>query len=85
MSCKQVSGKEWKYEVSVLKIEKALKVPENVLNEVKGIKGKMFAQMKKEKISCPVLQKELPFIVCFVCPNFRSRVRGVVYCKGELL
>jgi hypothetical protein len=85
MSFKQVSGKEWKYEVLVQKVEKGLKVPENVLSGVKGIKGKMFAQMKKEKIDCPVFQKELPFLVCFVCPNFMSRVRGVVNCKGEPL
>ncbi|MGQ9781888.1 MAG: hypothetical protein ACUVQ8_06545 [Nitrososphaeria archaeon] len=78
----QAFGKDWKYEVTVQKVEKALKVPESVLDEVKGIKGKMYSQMKKEKIDCPVLGKELPFLVCFVCPNFRSRIRGIVYCKG---
>jgi len=79
------SQKDWKYEVPVQKTDKAQKVPEEVLNEVKGIKGKMFNQMKKEKIGCPVYRKELPFLTCFVCPNFKSRIRGIVYCKGNPL
>ncbi|MEM3403840.1 MAG: hypothetical protein QXJ17_04850 [Nitrososphaeria archaeon] len=74
--------KDWKYEVPVQKTEKTQKIPDDVLSELKGLKGKMFSQMKKEKIDCPVYRKELPFLVCFVCPNFKSRIRGIVYCKG---
>jgi hypothetical protein len=85
MPNKQVAEKDWKHEVAVKKVEKALKVPDNVLDEVKGIKGKIYSQMKKEKVDCPVVGMERPFLACFVCPNFRSRIRGIVYCKGDPL
>jgi hypothetical protein len=39
--------------------------------------------MRREWISCPVFRKDLPFLVCFNCPNFIRRVKGVVDCAGQ--
>jgi hypothetical protein len=43
----------------------------------------MMGSMRREWISCPVFGKDLPFLVCFNCPNFIRRVRGVVDCAGQ--
>jgi hypothetical protein len=41
--------------------------------------------MKMESVDCPVLEKEISFIPCYVCKNFHSRISGKVYCRGEPL
>jgi hypothetical protein len=41
--------------------------------------------MKMESVDCPVLEKEISFIPCYVCKNFNSRISGKVYCRGEPL
>ena len=72
--------------VDVLKSEKALRVPAEVQEELKGaVSGKLLASMKKEKVFCPVEKVEKSFLVCFTCKNFHSRVRGKVYCLGKEL
>ena len=53
--------------------------------KLKGVSPKMLKRMKMEYIDCPVLKKELPFIQCYVCKNFHSRITGKVYCKGDPL
>ena len=53
--------------------------------KLKGVSAKMLKRMKSEYVDCPVLEKEVQFIPCFVCPNFQSRVTGKVLCKGDSL
>ena len=88
-----------KYIVPVNLSEKSIRLDENVKNELKSIgmmdeKGKlklkgvspiMLKRMKMESVDCPVLQKEISFIPCYVCKNFHSRISGKVYCRGEPL
>ena len=88
-----------KYEVQVLSVEKPLKLPEDVKQELKssglmdekgklklkGVSPKMLKRMKGEKVDCPVFKSDIGFVQCFVCPNFQSRVKGKVLCKGDPL
>lgn len=53
--------------------------------KLKGVSPKMLKKMKEEDVDCPVFKKEIPFIQCFVCPNFQSRITGKVLCKGDPL
>lgn len=77
---------EDKIVVDVLKSEKPLRVPAEVQEELKGaVSGKLLASMKKEKVFCPVEKVGKPFLVCFTCKNFHSRIRGKVYCNGKRL
>ncbi len=88
-----------KYEVPVKAVPKAIKLSDETKNELKsagmmddkgklklkGVSPKMLKRMKEESVDCPVVKKELPFIQCFVCSNFQSRVSGKVLCKGDPL
>ena len=53
--------------------------------KLKGVSPKMLKKMKEEAVDCPVLKAEVPFIQCFVCSNFQSRITGKVLCKGDPL
>ncbi len=53
--------------------------------KLKGVSPKMLKKMKQEFVSCPVLEEDTHFVKCFVCPNFQSRVMGMVLCKGDPL
>ena len=53
--------------------------------KLKGVSPKMLKRMKQEYVECPVLEEDIQFIQCFVCPNFQSRVMGEVFCKGDPL
>ncbi len=73
-----------KYKVDVFVAEKPRKVPKEVVGELKGaVSSKMMSRMKKESVNCPVVKKEVAFLVCFACPSFLRRVKGVVDCLGE--
>jgi hypothetical protein len=88
-----------KYEVVVKLAAKPIKLSDNTKNELKasgmmddkgkiklkGVSPKMLKRMKEESVDCPVFKNELPFIQCFVCSNFQSRVSGKVLCKGDPL
>jgi len=88
-----------KYVVPVNLSEKPIRLDENVKKELKnigmmdekgklklkGVSPKMLKRMKLESVDCPVLQKEISFIPCYVCKNFHSRISGKVYCRGEPL
>ncbi|MCS7116266.1 MAG: hypothetical protein RMJ31_02415 [Nitrososphaerota archaeon] len=75
--------KEPKYFIKVFERENALKVSKELQESFKGILSKrMIARMKREVIDCPVLNKERPFLECFVCNNFIRRVKGEVQCAG---
>ncbi len=53
--------------------------------KIKGLSAKMVSRMKSEYVECPVLNRDVNFIECYVCSNFISRITGKVYCKGEPL
>jgi hypothetical protein len=88
-----------KYLVPVKQVEKTIKVSDDAKAElqsvglmdekgrlkIKGVSPKMIKRMKAEAVDCPVLNKQIGFIQCYVCKNFHSRVTGQVYCKGEPL
>ncbi|MFL6317133.1 MAG: hypothetical protein ACJ71K_06320 [Nitrososphaeraceae archaeon] len=88
-----------KYLVPIKQVEKSIKVSNEAKQELqsvgimdekgklklKGISPKMLKRMKMEAVDCPVLNKEIGFIQCYVCKNFHSRITGKVYCRGEPL
>lgn len=90
-------GLETKYLVAVKAVEKSIKLTDEAKAELqsigmmddkgklklKGVSPKMIKRMKLEAVDCPVLNKEIGFIQCYVCKNFHSRISGKVYCKGE--
>ena len=77
---------EHKHEVKVQGREGRQKLPDDVKDilkasgmmdekgklKLKGVSPKMLKRMKQEFVDCPVLNKEVHFIQCFVCPNFQS-------------
>jgi hypothetical protein len=74
---------ETKFKVKVYPALKPKKVPKVVTEELKGgASPKAISRMKKESVDCPVVQKEVAFLVCFACPSFLRRVSGVVDCAG---
>ena len=88
-----------KFLVPIKGVEKSIKLDDRAKSELqaigmmdakgklklKGVSPKMLKKMKLEAVDCPVFEKELGFIQCYVCSNFHSRVMGKVYCKGEPL
>jgi len=77
---KQLLSKETKEE-----LKKSGMMDEKGKLKLKGVSPKMLKRMKLEYVDCPVFEKEIQFIPCFVCPNFQSRVMGKVLCKGDKL
>jgi hypothetical protein len=74
---------EPKFKVKVVTLQKPKKAPKVVSEELKGgASPKMISRMKKESVDCPVIVKEVAFLVCFACPSFLRRVSGVVDCAG---
>ncbi len=74
---------ETKFKVKVYPSLKPKKVPKIVSTELKGgASPKAISRMKKESVDCPVVKKEVAFLVCFACPSFLRRVSGVVDCAG---
>src|SRR6266498_5365658 len=88
-----------KYIVPVKGVEKNIKLDDKAKSELqaigmmdekgklklKGVSPKMLKRMKLEAVDCPVLEKEVGFVQCYVCSNFHSRISGKVFCKGEPL
>lgn len=76
-------GHEWKYEVPIIPLERALRVRRELVEQLRGaLSRKMISKMKKEAVDCPVLDSRVSFLECYNCKNFIRRVRGVVYCRG---
>jgi len=74
---------ETKFKVDIFPAEKPKKVPKAVGDSLKGAaSGKAISRMKKESVNCPVVNREVAFLVCFACPSFLRRVMGVVDCAG---
>jgi len=77
---------EVKYELDIVVNQKPFRIPKDKLSGYKGvISGRKLAQMKKEAVSCPVKEENVPFLECYNCENFMRRVRGKVYCLGNPL
>ena len=90
---------DFKYEVEIKNTEERQMIPKEVKAELKasgmmdekgklklkGVSPKMLKRMKQEFVDCPVLERKVQFVPCFVCPNFQSRVTGKVLCKGDKL
>ena len=90
---------EHKYEISVEKRERAKRLDDDtkaalreagMLNEknkikISGVSPKMLRGMKLEYVNCPVMEREVHFVQCFVCPNFQSRLNSKVLCRGDAL
>ncbi len=88
-----------KFLVPIKGVEKSVKLDDRAKSELqaigmmdakgklklKGVSPKMLKKMKLEAVDCPVFEKELGFVQCYVCSNFHSRIMGKVYCKGEPL
>ncbi|MDG7011253.1 MAG: hypothetical protein JRN57_03940 [Nitrososphaerota archaeon] len=76
-------SQDTKFKVKIYGSTKPRKVPKAVSEELKGTAGaKAIARMKKESVDCPIVEKEVAFLVCFACPSFLRRVTGVVDCAG---
>lgn len=76
-------SQDTKFKVDIYPSIKPKKVPKVVTDEMKGAaSGKAISRMKKESVNCPVVSKEVAFLVCFACPSFLRRVKGVVDCAG---
>jgi len=74
---------ETKFKVKVYPSPKPKKIPKVVGETLKGgASPKAISRMKKESVDCPVVKKEVGFLVCFACPSFLRRVSGVVDCAG---
>ncbi len=74
---------ETKFKVNIYPSAKPKKVPKVVSDELKGgASAKAISKMKKESVDCPMVKKEVAFLVCFACPSFLRRVQGVVDCAG---
>lgn len=88
-----------KFLVPIKGVEKSIKLDDRAKSELqaigmmdakgklklKGVSPKMLKKMKLEAVDCPVFEKELGFVQCYVCSNFHSRIMGKVYCKGDPL
>jgi hypothetical protein len=88
-----------KYVVPIKQVEKSVKITDEARAElqssgmmddkgklkIKGVSPKMLKRMKLEAVDCPVLNREIGFLQCYVCKNFFSRPMGKVYCKGDPL
>lgn len=86
-----------KYSVAIKQVEKPVKLTDEAKSElqttgmmdekgklkIKGVSPKMLKRMKLEAVDCPVLNKEIGFLQCYVCKNFFSRPTGKVFCRGE--
>ncbi len=76
-------SQETKFKVNIYPSVKPKKVPKIVSDELKGAaSAKAMSRMKKESVDCPVVKREVAFLVCFACPSFLRRVEGVVDCAG---
>jgi hypothetical protein len=88
-----------KYIVPVKQVEKGIRLTDEAKVELqsigmmddkgklklKGVSPKMLKRMKLEAVDCPVLNREIGFIQCYVCKNFNSRITGQVNCRGDPL
>ncbi len=72
-----------KFQVPVFAATKPKKIPKVVSEQLKGgASPKQISRMKKESVNCPIVKREVGFLICFSCPSFLNRISGVVGCAG---
>ncbi len=77
---------ETKYTIKIYEIEKPARISKEIQASLKGVvSGKKIKKMKLEAIDCPVLEREVAFLECFICPNHLRRFIGEVHCEGNPL
>lgn len=77
---------EPKFIVKIYLNEKPARIPKEIQDNLKGVlSAKKIRAMKFEAVDCPVLEKEVPFLQCFVCKNHIRRIMGEVHCEGKPL
>ncbi|MCS7142991.1 MAG: hypothetical protein NZ920_04250 [Aigarchaeota archaeon] len=75
--------RETKYLVEVQTSEKPAKIDKSLLESLKGaVSNKQISAMRREYISCPVINQNVAFLLCFNCVSFIRRVSGQVHCEG---
>ncbi|HME19376.1 MAG TPA: hypothetical protein VKF15_06560 [Nitrososphaerales archaeon] len=76
-------SQETKFKVKIYDSPTPKRIPKVVSEELKGgASPKAISRMKKESVDCPIVKREVGFLVCFACPSFLRRVSGVVDCAG---
>lgn len=77
---------EVKYELKIEPVNKPVPTQKEYIESLKGVLGqKQINKMKREAVNCIVKSKTVSFIECFCCKNFVRRIKGIVYCKGEVI
>ena len=90
---------ETKYDVPIKQVEKTVKITDKAKEELKssgmmdekgklklkGVSPKMLKRMKLESVDCPVFEKEIGFIQCYVCKNFHSRITRLTFLKATAI
>ena len=83
LSVTRAMATDTKFFVKVFQAQNPKKIPKVVTESLKGVaSAKAMARMKKESVDCPVVKREVGFLVCFACPSFMRRVSGEVHCAG---
>ena len=73
-----------KYEVEIIRLQRALRVPKEYKEYLKQLySNKVVSKFSKDAVNCPVLGKQLSFLLCMGCPNYVRRFKGTVHCRGE--
>ena len=78
-------GKDWAYEVPVIQLDRAMRVPRELKERLSGLSKSMVTKLSRNAVDCPVKKRRVSFLECYFCPNFLRRVRGTVYCRGNPL
>lgn len=75
-----------KYDVPVMKLQRAIRVPKDYKEKLKKLYGKkVVTKFSKDAVDCPVMKERVSFLICMDCPNYVRRFKGYVHCKGEPL
>ena len=78
------SAERPRYEVKIVRLERALRTKKEVREKVKELLGgSMVKKFSKDAVDCPVHEKRVSFLECYICPTFIRRFKGTVHCRGE--
>jgi hypothetical protein len=79
-----MSGDDHKFEIQIVKQDRALRVEREYKERMKELYGdKIISKFSRDVVECPILGKTVSFLICMGCPNYVRRFKGVVHCKGE--
>ena len=78
-----MSEKDHKYEVEVIRLSRAQRVPRELREELeKMFSKKVISKFSKDAVDCPVRGKRVSFLFCLACRNYVRRFKGFVHCRG---